>query len=344
MQKNIYGFYVPCSHVAILTAFAEQQSIKMEAILRIFDLSALKVNTPDALMPAAQYSQLLLAVDTAAAELGKQDDFWFRFASKLDFPAYGVLGQALLSCDNARQAMILLVKYYPILSCGSELTYNKQGEDLSLNIHRQIETNSRESIIKSELLVSTIINGMRTFLPDNGNKLSINFDYEKPAYHSLYAKYLVKSCTYSTAQAGIIIPASYLILPCPHSNPVMLNILTQQLDQIMISLQGPKSVAAKVRTLITAIPGSYPSVNEIAEKIGLSPRTLSRQLKEHNTTYQALVNQVKSQQAINYLQTTTLSIEQISERVGFGDSANFRRAFIDWTGMTPSKFRKQKQE
>jgi AraC-like DNA-binding protein len=74
----------------------------------------------------------------------------------------------------------------------------------------------------------------------------------------------------------------------------------------------------------------------------MSPRRLSRRLKENNVTFQFLVNEVKSQRATNYLQKTKLPIEEVATLMGFNDCSNFRRAFSCWTRMVPSRFRKEK--
>ena len=181
---------------------------------------------------------------------------------------------------------------------------------------------------------------MSVLLPDQGENLRFEFDYKKPNYHGYYQQYLNKNCVFSVKQSRILIPADYLNRVSPHANPVMLEILTKQLDQLLTDIQGPKLIAAQVRTLIAAIPGCYPKVESVAQQIGISPRTLSRRLNNNNTTFQSLVNDVKSQRASHYLKTTILSIEEVATLIGFNDSANFRRAFTVWTGMTPSQFRK----
>jgi len=338
MQKNIYGFYIPCSHVAILAAYSQDYNIDIEPILSKYNLTIAGINTPNAIMTASKYTELLLDVDTAVQE----DSFWFCFAKQLGFASYGVLGQAMLSCKNLKQAIKLLVKYYQVLSCGSELSCRDIDSALSLNIYRQSAVGSRGSIIRSELLVASIVNGMSTLLPDLGEKLRFEFDYVKPNHLALYHQYLNKNCIFSVKQSKIIIPASYLEQTCPHANPVMLNILTKQLDQLLTDIQGPKLIAAQVRTAIAEIPGSYPTLEKVSQQIGISPRTLSRRLKNNNTTFQYLFNEVKNQRACNYLETTSLSIEEISTLIGFNDSANFRRAFTTWTGKSPSRYRREK--
>jgi len=336
MQKNVYGFYIPCSHVAILASYSQTYNVDIEPILAKYNLTLSGINTPNAIMTASKYTELLLEVDSAV----QKHDFWFCFAKQLGFATYGVLGQAMLSCKNLQQAIKLLVKYYQVLSCGSQLTCHDVDGSLSLNIYRQSAVESRGSIIRSELLVSTIKNGMSILLPDLGENLSFEFDYKKPDYHDFYSQYLNKNCVFLVKQSRILIPADYLNRVSPHANPVMLKILTKQLDQLLTDIQGPKLIAAQVRTLIAAIPGCYPKVEKVAQQIGISPRTLSRRLNTNNTTFQGLVNEVKSQRASHYLKTTNLSIEEIATLIGFSDSANFRRAFTMWTGMTPSKYRK----
>jgi AraC-like DNA-binding protein len=340
MQENVYGFYVPCSHVAILAAYSQQYSIDIEPILAKYNLSITGINTPNAMMTAGQYTELLSDVDSAI----KEHDFWFCFAKQLGFASYGVLGQAMLSCHDLQQAIKLLVKYYQVLSCGSELTCDDVGDFLSINIYRQSAVESRGSIIRSELLVASIVNGMSALLPDQGKSLRFEFDYKKPHYHAIYHQYLNNNCVFSVKQSKLLIPTTYLKQACPHANPVMLKILTKQLDKLLADIQGPKYIAAQVRTLIAAIPGSYPKIEHVSKQMGISSRTLSRRLKDNNTNYQGLVNEVKHQRASNYLKTTMLSIEEIATLLGFNDSANFRRAFTIWTGMTPSQFRNENND
>ncbi|MEF1226965.1 AraC family transcriptional regulator, partial [Vibrio fortis] len=74
--------------------------------------------------------------------------------------------------------------------------------------------------------------------------------------------------------------------------------------------------------------------------LGMSSRTLRRHLKTCGTSYQQILDHVRFHLAKHYLHSTQFSIEEISERVGFSDSANFRHAFRKWSGVAPRAFRK----
>ena len=71
----------------------------------------------------------------------------------------------------------------------------------------------------------------------------------------------------------------------------------------------------------------------------LTARTMRRKLKEQGVTFQQLVNEALSKKALHYLSTTNLTIEQISMRLGYSESASFIHAFKRWTGKTPKACR-----
>ena len=335
LYTPLYGHQVPCSHLAVLKLFAEQHGVDMTKLLLKHHLSAESIMEPGATITAVQYTQLLLSVDNQL----EQDEFWFDFANQLDFPSYDILGQVLLSCVTLRQAINMLAKYYQLFSCGSELVSIERQDGIHLLVNRQESIESRTSLIRSELLTSLIYNGVSKTLPDKGAKLRFEFDYREPSYAHLYRSRLNKNCYFSAEQSKIFIPSEYLDNPGVHPNATMLKILTNQCDQMLSTLDSVLTLGVKVRNIISAVPRYYPSAQETAQKIGISVRTMNRKLKAQGLTFQTILDHVKLQQAINYLQTNEKSIEEVTTLMGYSDSANFRRAFVRWTGVLPSKYR-----
>jgi AraC-like DNA-binding protein len=87
--------------------------------------------------------------------------------------------------------------------------------------------------------------------------------------------------------------------------------------------------------------GGFPRAEEMAERLHLSPRTLHRRLAEAGTGYQEILDGIRSRLAVEFLERTRLSVEQIAERSGFSDVSNFRKAFKKWTGQSPAYFRER---
>ncbi len=337
MSDTIFGHYVPCSHLAILATFSLKYQFDIMPLLKRHQLSKKLIYTPDAVVAASVYTDILVAID----EQLQVPELWFEFGKLLGFPSHGVLGQAVQSCDDLGQSLALLAHYYPILSCGSALRLNQLGDDLALHILRQGDVSARKNILKVELLTGVITHSIAPFLCAIGDQITVELDYAAPENHALYNRYLNARIKFACPQARLLVPPSIQRVPCPYANPVMLEILTQQCQLQTEHLAQQKTTMAKVRSLIAAVPGHYPSIDNVATQLGTSSRTLSRRLNENGSNFNMVTNEVKSQQAVQYLQVSQLSVEEVAERIGFNNSANFRRAFSGWTGVSPSEFRKQ---
>jgi AraC-like DNA-binding protein len=77
----------------------------------------------------------------------------------------------------------------------------------------------------------------------------------------------------------------------------------------------------------------------LAAVLGLSVRTLHRQLREEGTSLQSLKDEVRQDQACEWLQRSDMPIKQIAEKVGFRNEKSFIRAFKAWTGQSPAAWR-----
>jgi AraC-like DNA-binding protein len=78
---------------------------------------------------------------------------------------------------------------------------------------------------------------------------------------------------------------------------------------------------------------------DIAQNLNMSERTLRRKLREENSSFRQVMDELRRDTAIRYLRETDLTVEDIAEILGFSDAANFRQAFRRWTKATPYEFR-----
>ena len=80
------------------------------------------------------------------------------------------------------------------------------------------------------------------------------------------------------------------------------------------------------------------SANELALQLNLSARTLRRRLAESNTSFQEVRQQALNARAKRLLSQDHLAGE-VAEELDYSDERSFRRAFIRWNNISPSKFR-----
>ena len=107
-------------------------------------------------------------------------------------------------------------------------------------------------------------------------------------------------------------------------------------------LEVDASYAAKVRSvLVELLPLGECSIEKVAEKFCVSPRTLQRKLKTEDTNYQQQLNHCRELLAKHYLKETPTTITEIAFLLGFEDPSSFSRAFHTWSGVSPDSYRQQ---
>lgn len=118
-----------------------------------------------------------------------------------------------------------------------------------------------------------------------------------------------------------------------------------ELSKRLVDLEVDDSMSARVRSALTELlPGGSSSIDDVAEKLGLSKRTLQRKLSEENTTFQKQLNNTREILAIHYINNTDLSTNDIAYLLGYSELNSFLRAFTVWTGKSISNYKKEKEE
>jgi AraC-like DNA-binding protein len=89
----------------------------------------------------------------------------------------------------------------------------------------------------------------------------------------------------------------------------------------------------------TMLPHHYPSIETMAEILGVQPRALQRILQARSISYRQLVDEVRAEQATVLLRVGDASVTDIAFELGYTDPAHLTRAFRRWTGVSPSRYR-----
>jgi AraC-like DNA-binding protein len=119
----------------------------------------------------------------------------------------------------------------------------------------------------------------------------------------------------------------------PYLNRVLIAICE---DAIAHRAANPGSVRTRVENEIAALlPHGKARAAIIANRLGLSQRTLARHLGEEGTRFSELLTNIRRDLASRYLKDESLSISQIAWLLGFQDLGAFSHAFKRWHGTAP---------
>jgi AraC-like DNA-binding protein len=108
----------------------------------------------------------------------------------------------------------------------------------------------------------------------------------------------------------------------------------------LAQLDAAVRVGERVRSvLLEALPGGGVDMDDVARRLGMSRRSLQRQLEAEGLTYKTLLQATRQSLARHYLGKTDLPAAEISFLLGFDETNSFFRAFRSWTGQTPLSVR-----
>ena len=92
------------------------------------------------------------------------------------------------------------------------------------------------------------------------------------------------------------------------------------------------------------IDGARPALahlDQVARSLGLHKRVLQRHLREHHTSFRQIKMSVLKTRALHGLITEGWPGSRIAEDLGYTDLSAFHRAFKNWFGVSPKRFRDQ---
>jgi AraC-like DNA-binding protein len=84
------------------------------------------------------------------------------------------------------------------------------------------------------------------------------------------------------------------------------------------------------------------SSTQIAEILHMSSRTLQRKLNVEDTQYKTVLNEVRLELALYFIENTTLSLDQVAHELGYTEARSFYRSFKQWTGRIAGSYRAEK--
>jgi AraC-like DNA-binding protein len=93
------------------------------------------------------------------------------------------------------------------------------------------------------------------------------------------------------------------------------------------------------RLIYSSLPAGYPVIEQVAELLCISTRTLQRRLRDEGVNYTELVERCRCQAASDSLRHSLDPVRVIACNLGYRDTSSFSRAFRRWTGMSPHAYR-----
>ena len=316
---------------------AQRDRLPLDPLLAGTGLDPHWVDNKGAVITYAQYRRLVLNLLNGSGDPG----IGLKYAKGLNITEFGFLGYAFMSSQNLGEALAIGSRFWELSGQLLKNTIHRDGPHLVLSFYpaaspvggRVLFYAVEEAFASSMAAIASVI-GMP--LPIE----KMHFSYPAPAHRALYLREFDCPLYFDRGADRIFIGAEFLDLPIITASPEVARVVKKQCEILLPNQGQAQGLAAAVRQILLNSLGAFPNSKAVANALGLSRSTFFRRLKKQNTSFQKILNEIRTEMAMTYLCQTPLSIDQISDRLGFSEPTTFRSAFKKWTGQSASVVRK----
>jgi AraC-like DNA-binding protein len=316
-------------------ALARGLGIDPMRMIRHVGLNQTCLVTPDLWVPEASLAELLeVSAKTAGnASIGLMVGESWRLSD------FGVISLLLQHQPTLRHALMELKCYRHLLSDSLvlDLVEYPTVTVIQLALVTGRGTPGRQPV---EMVIAALLSLCRFFLGPRWMPRSVHFSHSAPVSVQIHQRVFRAQLEFGSEFDGMVLNKGDLDQLNPLCDPNMAKYAKDYID--LQPRNGGGNVAHDVRrALHVLLPGGQNSIQQVAQSLGVSPRTLQRQLEQVGENFQSLVNDVRREQATRYLNGQAHSILQISALLGFAETSVFSRWFSTQFGMPPSRWKKE---
>ncbi|WP_414635646.1 AraC family transcriptional regulator [Aromatoleum sp.] len=189
-----------------------------------------------------------------------------------------------------------------------------------------------------------LIHAVACWLVGRGLALdAVLFPYPRPPHADDYALVYTEHSYFDAGTLVARLQDNLLDLPVRRDEAALNAFLDGAPGKITMLYRRDRDMVLRVRDLLRdALPASL-ALEDLAERLHLSPRTLHRRLEDEGSSFRIIKDALRRDIALSRLTKTAQPVAAIAAELGYADTSAFYRACVAWTGMSPERFRKQLQ-
>lgn len=314
----------------------QSKGMDIDALLADCELDTDVISQPKARIRKEQFIRLFRAI---WREL--DDEFMGLTSTPCKVGHFHLMGSLVVHSSNLQEVIEQSIRCYRLFSDEIEISLNLEGEEAELSLtHHRPELDPNNFLVEWLLMVWHRLVGWLI-----GRKIVLShasFSHPLPLHFDEYRFIYPCKCLFEQPRTSIFFSKNYLSMPVTRTPQELDTFINCSPRDLLIWTDEDDSLSTRVRGMLESFEeGGLPNLDWVSEQLHTTSYTLSRKLKAEGTSYQAIKDNLRRDQAIMMLTRQNLSIGDISSQLGFAEPGAFSRAFKHWTGVSPLAYRKQ---
>jgi AraC-like DNA-binding protein len=282
-------------------------------------------------------SQVAL-LDEAAIDL-KDDRLGFTLARDFDPRELGLLYYVMASSQTLGDALKRVARYSQITNEALVVGY-REGNRLIINLNysgvpRHSERHQIEFCMFAALRLCRMLTG-QNLVPQH-----FSIAHHRSGDTSEMARFVGAKVEFGAHTDEFTLNVDARELPLIHADTRLNDLLLKYCEAALAERKGDISqLRTRVENAISSLlPHGRVLVEDVARSLGMSERTLARKLSDEGLNFTQILQQLRRDLALRYLDDRKLHVSKIAWLLGFHEVSAFTHAFKRWTGKTPRRMR-----
>jgi AraC-like DNA-binding protein len=282
-------------------------------------------------------SQIAL-LDEAAIAL-KDDCIGFTLARDHDPREIGLLYYVMASSQTLGEALKRLARYSKVTNEALVFGY-REGNRLTVSLSysgvpRHSDRHQIEFCMFATLRICRVLTG-QNFVPQH-----FWISHYRSEGTSEMARFVGTKVEFGADADEFALNLDVGELPLIHSDTYLNDLLLKYCEAALADRRGEMSqLRTRVENAISSLlPHGRVLVEDVARNLGMSERTLARKLSDEGLKFTEILQQLRRDLAVRYLDDRKLHVSKIAWLLGFREVSAFTHACKRWTGKTPSQMR-----
>lgn len=318
VQSHCCAAPAPLHTVVIALNVMKEMGVPAEVLLRGTGISPEEIEQANAMVTHAQ--EMVLFAN--ALEATGNSAIGLHIGSSIPVTAYGLRGHAM---RLAYEYPLMAISYFQItLAVNADLArvtvggYTYRADLLVLNTDMCLAAVRREII--------DLIGRVPTFR-------RVGLAFPPPAHASVYSDIFDCEVTFDTEENFLEFDVDLLDIRLPLAHSIEFEISRRACEKREFELSHwvPADLVGRLFGIMYDNP-TCQDVVKLTGKLGMSPRSLQRKLKEMGTSFSALHDLVRRDIASRYL-SENKSTKEIAARLGYKNTSAFSRAMKRWSKL-----------
>jgi AraC-like DNA-binding protein len=319
-----------------------QLGANLDALLRHTRIDKNTLNSRDILISYAQQRQLIVN----GMALCPQPGLGLLVGRQFDWAYYGTVGAAVQCSPSLRDAGEAFLRYQMILQPFYGQHVRKPNVYLDTNnllVHPlrcfpSPDSNAAQQQFELEFRLAVTLR----LWDACGNKavndpaVHIGLQYPEPAHVDIYRLLPCSSLRFNCKQSYLAAHLDFVAQPFRLLRKPIFDRVLEQCEEELQRANSQTSCEAKVRWHLHARFAKQVSLEQVAQILALTPRTLTRRLADEHTSFRQLLHDVRMEIAAHHLRYSRLCVDKVAELVGFSCAASLQRAMRHWSNVKPA--------